>query len=98
MKLRLSWRYFLQNQNALHHRRPQYYERTILKQRFPPHSTRFFIARAHLMPYRFVASTRQQIPSLTAQVLDLIQRRPRLQAPPQNIPAAFAPSHSVASP
>jgi hypothetical protein len=33
MKLRLSWRYFLQNQNALRHRRLQYYERTILKQR-----------------------------------------------------------------
>jgi hypothetical protein len=41
MKLRLSWRYFLQQQNATHDRRPQYYERTILKQRFPLGTTLF---------------------------------------------------------
>jgi hypothetical protein len=41
MKLRLSWRYFLQQQNAIHDRRPQYYERTILKRRFPLGTTLF---------------------------------------------------------
>jgi hypothetical protein len=39
MKLRLSWRYFLQQQNAGSKRAQQYYERTILKHCFPPHIT-----------------------------------------------------------